>query len=71
MGIGLAQIAEKILPLTVGDGKPVYRTNPATGQRFTFGELAMKAKETHQQFSIPYTENPYLQEEQHAFVGMG
>lgn len=57
MGIHLAEAMSRFLPLTEGnDGKPVYRTNPQTGQRYTFAELTQKANDTQQRYQV----NPYI-----------
>jgi len=54
--MGIAEIMSRVLPYTVGDGKPAYRTNPQTGQKYTFAELAQKAVDTQQRYQV----NPYI-----------
>lgn len=56
MGINIGNAISRMLPYTVGDGKPVYRTNPQTGQRYTFEELTQKADDTQQRYQV----NPYI-----------
>ncbi len=58
MGINLTEAMGRFLPLTEGPkGKPQYRTNPQTGQRYTFAELTQKAYATQSQYQI---NNPYI-----------
>mgnify|MGYP007101854696 CR=1 FL=1 len=55
MGV-ISTLVQNVLPYTVGNGTPAYRTNPMTGQRYTHAELAQKATDTQQRYQV----NPYI-----------
>lgn len=67
MGI-LSKIAEKVLPYTVGDGKPAYRTNSQTGQRYTRDQIGAFAQQTSKQYNINYQTNPYIEPDKPALA---
>ena len=69
MAVGYAKLAESVLPYTVGDGKPVYRTNPSTGQRYTFAQLTQMVHETAKTYNISYAD--YLPQENHKYDVQG
>ena len=70
MAVGYAQLAETVLPYTVGNGQPAYRTNPATGQRYTFAELTTMAHETSKIHHVSF-DSSYVQKENHVFDMQG
>ena len=42
MTVSFTQKVAETLPNTVGNGSPVYRTNPMTQQKWTFAELTQQ-----------------------------
>ncbi|MCR5266504.1 MAG: hypothetical protein K6E29_07935 [Cyanobacteria bacterium RUI128] len=70
MAVGYAELAERVLPYTVGTGKPEYRTNPATGQKYTFAQLTQMVQDTSSAYNFSYDPS-YLVTEKHAYDAMG
>lgn len=70
MTVGYAQLAESVLPYTVGNGKPQYRTNPSTGQKYTFAQLTSMVRETSQTYNFSYV-NQYVGNEKHTYDVQG
>ena len=65
MGIRYAEYVARTLPLTVGDGKPVYRTDPSTGQRFTYEKLQAMVQQTSTSYN--FVPNVYVGDVPHAY----
>lgn len=70
MAVGYAKLVESVLPYTVGNGKPEYRTNPSTGEKYTFAQLTQMAQETSQTYNFTY-DNPYLATDKHTYDVQG
>ena len=62
----IAQFISQVLPLTVGDGKPVYRV-PFMNSPNPSQELSKLANVTQQTYQV----NPYITEPTHAFDTTG
>lgn len=65
MTVSFNERVAEALPYTVGDGAPVYRTNPTTKQRWSFAELTQMAHNTQKTYNVDMS--AYIQEEQHKF----
>ena len=65
MSLGYAEFVAHTLPLTVGDGKPVYRTDPSTGQRFTYEKLQEMVKQTSTSYN--FVTNFYIGDPAHEY----
>lgn len=65
MTVTFNQKVAETLPYTVGDGTPVYRTNPMTQQKWTFTELTQQAHAIRSDYHVDMSD--YLQEPQYKF----
>ena len=70
MPVGYAQSVKTVLPYTVGNGKPQYRTNPATGQKYTFAQLTTMVHNTAQEYNFSYV-SQYVGDPQRNFDTQG
>ena len=70
MSVEYAELVETVLPYTVGDGKPEYRTNPVSGQRYSFQELKTMVQETSKSYDFSFV-GQFLTEEQRKYDVQG
>ncbi len=45
-----------------------YRTNPQTGQRYSYGQMELFAQQTSQQYNFNYQTNPYIEPDRPALA---
>ena len=65
MTVTFKERVAEALPYTVGDGTPVYRTNPITQKKWTFTELTQQAHAIRSDYNVDMS--AYLQEPQYKF----